>query len=150
MEFQLTPTVLWAIFGIILCAAEIISFSFVLIFFGIAAFLVAGFRLLGLDHLVTEIFIFSFLSVLGILMFRSRLVGLKQKKNNFTDIDQKIVLNIGVAAGKTARIQYQGTSWTAHNLSARDLLQGETVVIERVEGIHLYLNIPVGTESTPN
>lgn len=140
MDFQITPTIMWAIFGIVLSVAELISFSFVLIFFGIAAFLVAALRLVGLDHLVSEIFIFAFLSVAGIFMFRSRLVGLKSKDVSLNDVNQRVTLSSAIPQGKSARITYQGSSWTAHNMAARDLRQDEVVVIEKVDGINLYVN----------
>ncbi|EKD42537.1 MAG: hypothetical protein ACD_73C00114G0003 [uncultured bacterium] len=142
MEFNLSPTVIWAILGIILIVVELVSFSFVLLFFGLAALIVSALKLLGLNHLTGEIFIFAILGIAGVFFFRSRLLAnVKPQSTLLTDVNQQIVLSHDIPAGKSARINYQGTTWTAHNEAAKDLKKGDAVIIERIDGINLYVKV---------
>ena len=140
MDLNLSPTVVWAILGLVLIVAELISFNFVLIFFGISALIVAVIKLFGFHHLTSEILLFSLVGIGGIFLFRSKLLmTMKSNVTLVTDVNQQILLSHAINAGKSERILYQGTTWTAHNDSEKDLHKGQAVVIDKIEGIHLYV-----------
>lgn len=141
MELNLSPTVVWAILGLLLIVAELISLSFVLIFFGIAALVVAVIKLLGFDHLTGEVLLFSLIGLSGVFLFRGKLLSsIKSNAPLVTDVNQQVVLSEDIPVGKSARILYQGTTWNAHNAANQDLKKGDAVLIEKLEGINLYVN----------
>lgn len=136
----ISSTVLWAILGIILVVAEIFTSTFVLLFLGISAIIVAAIKFFGLSHLATELIIFAILSLAGILFFRKKFVEGLQVKGKFSiDGEQKLVLTAAIPAQSSAVIQYQGTTWTAVNESDEDYAQGRSVIIDRTEGVKLVL-----------
>ena len=137
----ISTTVLWAVAGIILFVAEIFTSTFILLFLGIAAIIVAVVKLLGLDHLGAELIIFAILSLGGILFFRKKLLaGLQVKGGGFSnDSEHKLTLSAEVPAQSSASVNYQGTTWTAVNESDVDYHKGETVIIDRTEGVKLIL-----------
>ncbi len=138
---NLTPTILWAIIGISLMIAEIFTLSFVLIFFGVAALIVAGLVAMGLNNISIEIFIFAMIGLSGIFLFRKKMAAsLKTKTKITSDVNQKLDLTDDIPAGKHARISYQGTLWTTHNESGNDLKKGDRVFITKTDGINLFVN----------
>lgn len=139
----MSPTIIWAILGLVLIVAELVTFTFVLMFFGIAALVVSVCKVAGLDHLVFEIFLFSLIGLSGIFLFRKKMVATcSSRKNVAIDKYKPLILSCDVPAHGQARVTYQGTEWTAHNESGRDLKKGEKAIIARTEGIELFLNLP--------
>lgn len=133
-------SITWAILGLVLIGIEIASFSFVLLFFGIAALLVAGAKLLGLNHLPVEITIFGVGGLAGLLLFRRKMIaGLKAHESNLTDQHNTFILNADIPAHGRQTVEYQGSQWTAINESEEELKQGQTVVIVKTDGIKLIL-----------
>lgn len=136
----ISSTVVWAILGIILVVAEIFTSTFVLLFLGISAIIIAVIKFFGLDHLGTELIIFAILSLAGIFLFRKKFVEGLQVKGHFSiDGEQKLVLTTAIPAHGSASVDYQGTTWTAVNESDEDYAKGRTVIIDRTEGIKLIL-----------
>ncbi len=139
----MSPTVIWAILGLGLMVAELLTMTFVLIFFGVAALLVSLAKYFGLNHLVFEIVLFSVIGLSGIFIFRKKLLANCTPKEKMSlDHRKPIVLSADIPMGGEARISYQGTQWSAHNESGRDLKIGDKVVIARTDGIDLYVNLP--------
>ena len=137
---DVSSTVLWAVLGIILVVAEIFTSTFVLLFLGVSAIIVAIIKFFGLSHLAAELIIFAILSLTGILFFRKKFVAGLQVKGNFSiDGEQKLVLTTAIPANSSASVDYQGTTWTAVNESDEDYAKGRTVIIDRTEGVKLVL-----------
>lgn len=139
MDFS--PALLWAVIGIILMLAEIFTSSFFLIFFGVAAILVALIKyFFGFNQLAIELLIFSMVGMAGLLIFRKKVLSsIKGKDGYAIDQHQHLILSQDLAAHAEGRVMYQGVSWMAYNESAQDLKQGDKVLIVRIEGIKLIL-----------
>jgi len=138
---NLSPTVLWAIFGLGLIIAEVLTTSFFLLFFGISALLVAGLKLCGLQHTNAELFIFTIAGLAGILVFRKKLLSSFKPTSEGAAVDnnKEITLTHAVAQGSEAKIEYQGTTWTASNPTNTDMHKGDKVLIEKTESTKLIL-----------
>ncbi len=135
------PTILWAVIGLLLIITEIFTLSFFLLFFGIGALIVALLRsLVGLPNSETEILLWAVLGLMGVFIFRKKLMGhFKTEKANFSDQHQIIVLDQNIPAHGEAYISYQGSTWIGVNPSDEILHQGQKVRISRTEGIKLIL-----------
>lgn len=137
----------WAIFGVALICAEVVTTSFVLIFFGFAALIVAGLKFAGLDNLPLELTIFAVLGMLDIFLFRKKVMANFAVRHDLkTDASKHITLSHDVPPGGEAPVNYQGAVWTAVNETAQPLKKGEKVMIARTEGIKL---IVAPTNHTP-
>ena len=137
----MSPILIWAILGIILLIAEVFTTTFFLLFFGIAALIVATAKFFGLSHLATELIIFGTIGLLGIVIFRKRLlVNFHHDKDFQLDVNQSVVLSEDIAANATGKILYRGTSWSATNHSGTDLKKGEEAYIKKIEGLKLILS----------
>ncbi len=138
----LTPAVLWAIFGFLLLIVELLTMGFVLVFFGVAALLVALLKgVFGLDHLVVELLLFAAFGAVGLALLRQKLMSVMKRGSGAPSLDRKQVIKLtaDVAAGGTAKVEYQGTPWDALNESAVDLRAGDKAVIVATKGIQLIL-----------
>lgn len=136
---QLSVT-FWAVLGLVLIIAEVVTLSFVLLFFGASALLVAAAKLFGLNHLAIEILLFGLGGVGGLLLFRKKLVhAMSSRKGMHIDQETTVILTSKVPAKGRAEIEYQGTTWTALNESDKDLNAGEEVLISRTEGVKLII-----------
>lgn len=137
---MISATYIWAIIGIVLIVIEIFTSTFFLLFFGISALIVAVLRLFGINHLASEIIVFAVMGTAGTLIFRKKIMeSFRSTSTVSQDKEAKIVLTSDVLAGGTASIMYQGTTWTAVNESTRDLKKGETIFIDRVDGVKLIV-----------
>lgn len=137
---MISATYIWAIVGIVLIVIEIFTSTFFLLFFGIAALIVAVLRIFGMSHLATEIIVFALVGTAGTLIFRKKIrASFRSTSPVRQDKDTKIILDADMLAGGMASITYQGSTWTAVNESTRDLKKGDTVLIDRVEGVKLII-----------
>lgn len=134
----MTTTLIWAIVGLLAILSELTMGSFFLLFLGLSALIVAGARLLGLDNLLWEALLFSALSLASILLFRKKLLASFRVKGQFR-IDNSVLLEVDMAPGATTSISYQGSMWTAVNVSNQVLKAGETAHIVKIEGVKLFL-----------
>lgn len=137
---ELTRTLIWAGVGVALLSAEVVSSTFVLLFFGLAAFVVVAARLLGLDVLWLELIVFAAAGGAAVLLFRNKLRETMAARGSYRgDRQETLVLSKPLASGAEGHVEYQGTTWTAINESGRTLDTGERVVIVRTEGVKLFL-----------
>ena len=138
---MISSTVLWAVLGLVLVVAEMLTNTFFLLFFGVSALVVALFRLMGLDNINIELALFSGVGVAGILVLRKRLHALffPKTENSTLDAGQKLLLSEDVPAGSEAVVRYQGTAWSAANETDVDMSKGMTVLIDRVDGSKIIL-----------
>lgn len=137
---EISPAILWVLLGVVLIVAEILSMSFVLLFFGIAALMTALVSTVIGHYLTIELTLFALLSLSGLLLFRKKLLDNLQKEKDFKNDESKIItLSHTIPAGSSAPISYQGSLWTAQNISNRDLNAGEKVMIQRTEGVQLFV-----------
>jgi membrane protein implicated in regulation of membrane protease activity len=137
---------IWVLVGIACLAVEIlIPGGIVMLFFGAAALLVGGLVAAEIGGPVWfQWVLFSVLSVVSLLTLRSPIIRWLDNGDSGAD-------NIDAIAGKTAllledlapraegKAELRGTSWTARNVGEVPLAQGETCVVEKVDGLTLHL-----------
>ncbi len=134
----MSTTIIWATLGIVLILAEVFTSTFVLLFFGVAALLVSGFKALGLSNLPVEIVIFGALGILLTFTLRKKIQASLGRPHSYRS-DEFLDLTEDIPARGTKSISYQGTTWTAVNESDVALVRGGRARVVRTEGVRLYL-----------
>ncbi len=138
---DLSPAMIWAIVGLVLLIVEVFTLSFVVLFFGISALIVAGLKFTtSTNNLALELTIFAVLGCACLLGFRKKLrqtfnTGAKVNTDASTVID----LSVSLSPHGNAKIEYQGTIWDAYNDSDIHLKKGDKVIIIRTDGIKLIV-----------
>lgn len=146
---DLQPWHLWAAAGIALCVLEIKLPGFVVCWLGVGALAAALPSALGLPPWVQ---LGVFVTVSAALFAASRTIFKRLLMRGATRIRTNVDAMIGAeatvvdaipeAAG-SGTVRINGELWTARSL-AGPLAAGELAVIERVEGLKLYVRRPGG------
>ena len=143
---NLSSTQIWLIIGIVLTILEIVSTTFVVLFFGIAGLITALVSFLGVSSVTLQMLIFAVVGIGGLVLFRGKLSAAAHK-GGATDysslVSKVIVLDSAIPANGRAAIMHMGTTWTAINESSVPFLVGESVQIVRLEGVKLVVAKPV-------
>lgn len=129
---------LWMILGLTLLSSEAFTGSFHLLFFGLAALVVASMGGLGLDVLWIQILIFSALCGVSSLMVAWRM---RRRSTDEFLLGSEALVKIwdDFAPGEEKEIQYQGAPWRARNHSEKFLKSGEIVEVSGTHGLTLLL-----------
>ena len=136
---------IWIIGGVLLCLAEIATpGAFYLLFFGLAA-LVVG--LLAWGDLVSitwvQILLFTIFSIIALVTFRRSIKEGLDRRETVAKIHSlegefgKVLENISV--GGRGRVEGRGAGWNAINKDDAVLEEGQECVVERVEGVSLWV-----------
>jgi inner membrane protein len=142
----------WVALGLVLVVLELAApGGFYFIFFGIGALVVgllSAFDAAGPAW--AQILLFSLLSLLSLVLFRSRMLGKLQGDKRASDMDT-LVGEFGTLAeelppGGLGKVELRGTAWSAKNTSSMALKRGQRCVVVRVEGFTLYVG-PEGAAS---
>lgn len=140
MNIDIPVSVIWASLGIILLAAEVFTGTFFVMFFGISALIVAAATFLGLDHRPIEITLFAGLGLMSLLFFRKKLIqSITSKEFVKGDANEIIKLTTTIEPHDSAKVTYQGTTWTALNNTGTRMMAGERVQIEKIDGVKIIL-----------
>lgn len=135
--------VAWLILGLVLLAFEIMSGTFVLLFFAVSAFIVGLLAWLAvIESNVVQMVVFGVVGGGGLLMFKDKVRSALQKSGQEkykVDSGEVIALDTSIAIDGQAEVNYQGTKWTAVNGSGRALQAGEKVTIARIDGVKLVV-----------
>ena len=119
--------------------------GFYVIFFGIAAIVVAILQLAGLSGpMWTQLLLFSVLSVASLLVFRSpmlRWMNLDSKAGENVDslVGETAVVKQDIPAGEIGRVELRGSSWSARNRGAELLTTGRRCVVVGVDRLMLII-----------
>jgi membrane protein implicated in regulation of membrane protease activity len=137
----------WLVIGALLFGSEmfVVDAQFYLVFFGAAA---AAVGLLGLAGVALPVWaqwiVFAALSIVAMVGFRKRIYEKVRKRGGPVDepmqAGDRIELHSPLEPGKTGRVEYRGSTWTARNTD-QTTLSGE-VEIARVEGLTLHVRKP--------
>lgn len=135
----------WIALGLVLVVLELAApGGFYFIFFGVGALVVGV--LSALDVAGPEwaqILLFSLLSLLSLVLFRSRILGKLQGSKRATDMDTLVgevaTVAEGLPPGAVGKVELRGTAWSAKNTSEVALKPGERCVVIRVEGLTLFV-----------
>jgi membrane protein implicated in regulation of membrane protease activity len=136
----------WCIAGAVLFGVELLAVDaqFYLVFAGLAAVVVGLVGLLGIELPVWMQWIsFAVLSVAAMFTVRRQLyeklfANRAHGKVN-TDVDQRIVLHEELPPGKSTRVEYRGSGWTALNVGDRAIPAGGNARIDAVDGLTLHV-----------
>src|SRR3982750_2478821 len=124
----------WLALGLILIALELAaSGGFYIIFFGVAAIIVAALSFLGISGPTwVELLLFSVLSVVSLLFFRNPMLRWMKLDRGARDVDSLVgetaVVTQNIAAGEVGRVELRGTSWSARNHGSETLATGRRCV----------------------
>ena len=128
------PALAWAILGLVLVIAELLSGTFYLLMFGAAAFGAATAAYLGQPFAVQAIVasVVAGLGSYGVHVYRE-----KNRAEQMPHIDAGMPASFETwidAAARLARVRYRGASWEARVEGAEALEPGTTVYVLAADG----------------
>lgn len=128
------PALLWAVVGLVLVIAELLTGTFYLLMLGVAAFGGAGAAWLGYDFAAQAIVasVVAAVGCYGVHVYRDR-----NRAEQMTPIDAGMPANFESwidAGARLARVRYRGASWDARVEGAEALEPGATVYVLAADG----------------
>jgi inner membrane protein len=135
----------WLVLGLLLVVAELATpGGFYIIFFGVGALLVGTLAALEIGGpLWVQVVLFPIISVLGLALFRTRLLALTQVDPQAPPVDTLVgeigTVSEAVAPGSVGKVELRGASWSARNASSAMLAAGARCQVVRVEGLMLHV-----------
>ena len=137
---------IWAFLGLILLGVEITTpGGFYILFFGLSALVVATLAGLGMiDVEWIQWLLFSVMSVASLFIFRGPMLRMIKSHDVAGPAVDTMIGEIAIpleplAPGSTGKAECRGSAWTAHNGGLVVLAKGQRSVVERVEGLALWL-----------
>ena len=134
----MSPVTVWAIIGVALIIIELMSFSFVFVFFGAGAIIVSLTTWVGLTPgLPSQLAVFSVSSLFMLLVLRKTAKELFFGSHDVAPDykGQKVKVVKAIPAGGEGAISYRGSEWIAFSKSAGQIPEGSTVEILSLDGI---------------
>ena len=134
----------WIVAGALLLALELmVPTDFFVVFLGVAALIVGGVGLAGLELPVWgQWLLFGALSLVLLLAVRGplkRRLPAGDPRVDDTLVGEIALIHEHLAAGATGRAELRGTQWTARNDEPTALEPGARARVERVEGLVLHV-----------
>jgi membrane protein implicated in regulation of membrane protease activity len=142
----------WLVIGLLLVLAELATpGGFYVIFFGLAALIVGALSALGMGGpMWTQLLMFSVVSVVSLVLFRSKLLAMMQVDPQAPEVDSLVgeigLLEGAIAPGQIGRIEVRGAAWTARNATSSEIPRGMRCRVVRVNGLMLEVE-PEGVRS---
>jgi membrane protein implicated in regulation of membrane protease activity len=133
---------LWVLAGIALLAFEVATpGGLFALFFGVGALLAAPLAALGLSAPV-QWFAFSALSLVGLVTLRGPLLRrLSRQPAAQTElVGEQALLLTDLPAGGEGKAELRGTPWTVRTASDLPLKAGQRCLVERVDGLTLWVD----------
>jgi len=128
----------WGSLGIALLVLEMMTGTFILLFFGLSALVVALARLLGLDHFTIEVLTFAVVGMLMLLALRQKLKTTFVASETYQH-EQSLRLTNDLPGYGEGRVDYQGAPWTVVNTTDAEIKSGQMVQVVKTEGIKLFV-----------
>jgi inner membrane protein len=145
------PWGMWIVLGFGLLAGEALSpGGFFLFFFGLSAVIVGGLVGLGIvDAEQTQWLLFSVISIASLLLLRPQLMNrFREARGGNTGMPDLVgdvaVLTGDLEPGAVGKAELRGTSWSVRSLASARVPSGSRCVVERVEGLTLWIAPPGG------
>lgn len=143
---SLSNELIWFLFGLVLMLGEIVTPGFVLVFFGVAAWIISLMLWLGVSiSFTTQLFIFLITSVGTLMLFRK--YGSKYSHGKVvtpgagTSIDdvkgEKAVVLYDIQPNIGGKVEFHGTLWNAES----DVAISKGTSVEVVERNNLTLKV---------
>lgn len=136
---------MWVLIGLALLGVEVFTpGGFFVLFFGVGAIVVGVLVGLGIGGPPwAQWLIFSVVSVVSLLLFRSRLLarfGHDAPALRMDTLEGEVATPLeDLAPGAIGKAELRGTVWTALNADDRPLAKGQRSRVVRVEGLTLHL-----------
>ena len=133
----------WCILGVALLGVELLAVDaqFYLVFAGLSAVVVGLLGLVGLELPVAgQWLLFAVLAVTAMFTLRRPIYARLMNKpfaNVSSDLDQRVVLTEELPPGKSCRIEYRGSGWTALNVGDQVIPSGGAARIDSIDGVTL-------------
>jgi membrane protein implicated in regulation of membrane protease activity len=136
----------WCILGVVLLGIELFALDaqFYLVLAGLAAIIVGLLGLVGIDLPVWAQWISFAVLALGLVFtVRRPIYAMLMSKPTLgkisTDLDKRVVVTQELAPGKSCRIEYRGSGWTAVNVGERPIAAGAAARIDSIDGLTLHV-----------
>jgi membrane protein implicated in regulation of membrane protease activity len=135
----------WLVLGLVLIALEMAAAGgFYIIFFGVAAVIIALLQLLGIAGPTwVQLLLFSALSIASLLFFRNPIMRRLNLGAGAADIDTLATENGTVLEamppGANGRVEVRGTAWSARNVGTMPLADGARCVVVRSDRLTLLV-----------
>ena len=135
---------IWVLGGLVLLVLEVATpGGFFAVFFAAGAILVGALKALGWDGPAwVEWLVFTALSVAALAFFRKPLMrrfSLSSSKPVDRMEGERALVTEDVAPGGVGKAEMRGASWTARTAGDPALAKGRRCLVERVEGLTLWL-----------
>ena len=133
---------LWVVAGILLLAFEMATpGGLFALFFGVSALIVAPLAAFGFPEAV-QWFAFSVLSLAGLVTLRGRLLRRlsRHPAPRAELVGEQALLLTDLAAGAEGKAELRGTTWTVRTSSELPLRTGQRCLVERVDGLTLWVD----------
>lgn len=143
MEFYI-----WFIIGLGLCALEIATPGFVVLWFGVGAFCAGIAALFGVDNLVMQIVIFSVISIVLLLLSRTMFKNIFLKGSPGAELKTNSEALIGKSGRVTdeinnteskGRVVVESQDWSARSANNDVIASGTKITVIRTEGAKLIV-----------
>lgn len=134
---------MWAAVAAILLAGEVITTSFVLVFFAVAAAVTALLTLIRPElGSSIQLIIFGVLGLVGLLggrrWIRARMLA-RAAPAFYVDSNSEFAVDRDLAVGAEGAVLYQGSPWTAVNDGQDAIKAGDRVKVARTSGIKIMI-----------
>lgn len=135
------PITVWGIAALTLLIAEILSGTFILLFFAVAAAITALVTLAGLTALHWQLVIFAVCGVGSLALFRKKLLRRSGNSRGMPTVDVGgiVIVESDLAPGAQGVAAYQGAPWNVTNHGHAPLARGQRARIVRTEGVRLFV-----------
>lgn len=144
---------IWIVGGMGLAGLEaLLGGELYLLFFGASAVLVGALSALGLlPELWMQLALFSVAAIGVALPLRKRVAARMHASIPTHEVDatvgRTVIAITTIPAGGTGKAELRGSPWTAVNVGVEQLLEGQAAVVERVDGLTLYVSASVFNSS---
>ncbi len=137
---------IWAITGIALIIADVLTSTFVLAFFGIGSLVAALTTWLNLSRSTEgQFLVFSITSILSMLLFRKAArerFGRSAEGPEYSEfIGERARVAEPIPPKSEGRVEFRGTEWIAFSDTDTEIPEGSIVTIVAVEGIRLKVRL---------
>jgi len=136
---------MWIVLGFVLLVAEVaIPGGIILLFFGAAALLVGALVGIGAGGPPwLQALLFSVISVISLLTLRGPILRRMGPLGRPDPIDSLVGRSVealeDLPAGGEGKVELRGTSWTAQNVGGEAVAAGQKCVVQRLDGLKLYV-----------
>ena len=135
----------WIVIGLVFAVIELAGpGGFFIIFFGVGAVVVGALELAGLaGPLWFQWLLFSFVSVVSLLLFRNPLLRRLRLNEAAPKVDalegEIAVPKDDIPPGAVGRAELRGSQWSARNTGTTTLGRGQRCVVTKVDGLMLHI-----------